>query len=255
MRLVDTHCHLNDVKAFPDPAEAVAEAREAGVDRLIVVAVDNDWSRLALELSEQFEEVYAVVGWHPSHSADFKPEDISTIREMALHPKCVAIGEVGLDFYWDHATRDQQEFCLNLHLDLAEELAKPLVFHCRDAYPDLLALLEERRPLTKMLFHCFSGTEEEADRAIALDCWLGVDGPLTYPKNEATRTLFSRLPKDKILIETDAPWMAPVPYRGKRNRPAWVVHVNTALAGCWGMTPAESAAITTANAEAFFGLL
>lgn len=255
MRLVDTHCHLNDVKAFPDPGEAVAEAMAAGVDRLIVVAVDNEWSRLALEISDQQEGVFAVVGWHPSHSAEFKASDIRIIRKMAGHPKCVAIGEVGLDFYWDHATWEQQEICLHLHLDLAEEMGKPLVFHCRDAYPELLTILEERRPQTKMLFHCFSGTEEEADRALALGCWLGVDGPLTYPKNEATRSLFARLPKDKVLIETDAPWMAPVPFRGKRNRPAWVVHVNEALAGCWNMTPEESAAITTANAEEFFGLV
>lgn len=252
MRLVDTHCHLNDLKAFPTPEEAIQEAKEAGVDRLVVVAVDNEWSRLALELAEKFDGVYAVVGWHPSHSAEFKPSDLEIIREMALHPKCVAIGEVGLDFYWDHATREQQEACLHPHLDLAEELEKPLVFHCRDAYSELLTLLEARRPQTKMLFHCFSGSEEEADRALALDCWLGVDGPLTYPKNEATRALFARLPREKVLIETDSPWMAPVPFRGKPNRPAWAVHVNRALAGCWSITPEESAAITTANAEAFF---
>jgi TatD DNase family protein len=254
MRLVDTHCHLNDLKAFPNPAEAVKEAQEAGVDRLVVVAVDNEWSRLALELADQFEGIYGVVGWHPSHSAEYKPSDLEIIREMAQHPKCVAIGEVGLDFYWDHATREQQEACLHPQLDLAEELGKPLVFHCRDAYPDLLSILEARRPQTKMLFHCFSGTEVEADRVLALGCWLGVDGPLTYPKNEATRALFARLPREKVLIETDSPWMSPVPFRGKPNRPAWVVHVNRALAGCWGITPEESAVITTANAEAFFGL-
>ncbi len=254
MRLVDTHCHLNDVKAFPDPAEAVALAKAAGVEKLIVVAVDNEWSQIALDLSDQFGEVYGVAGWHPSHSAEFRSEDIEVIRQMAAHPKCVAIGEVGFDFYWDHATRQQQEECLHPHLDLAEELGKPLVFHCRDAYPDLLRLLEDRRPQTKMLFHCFSGNEEEADRALALGCWFGVDGPLTYPKNEAGRTLFARLPKEKVLLETDAPWLAPVPYRGRPNHPAYLVHINQSLADCWGISPEKTASITTANAEAFFGL-
>lgn len=254
MRLVDTHCHLNDAKAFPNPSEAIEEARAAGVDRMIVVAVDNEWSQIALELSDQFEGVFAVVGWHPSHSAEYKASDIEVIRSMAAHPKCVAIGEVGFDFYWDYATRQQQEDCLHPQLDLAEELGKPLVFHCRDAYPDLLRLLEDRRPQTKMLFHCFSGTEADAERALALDCWFGVDGPLTYPKNEEGRSLFARLPRNRVVIETDAPWLAPVPYRGKGNRPAYVVHVNNALAACWGVTPEESAAITTANAESFFGL-
>ena len=251
MRLFDTHCHLNDAKAFPDPAAAIEEARRAGVDRLAIVGVDEESSRRALEIAESHEGVYAIVGWHPTYAADYK--DTKAIEELLAHPKSVAIGEVGLDFYWDKSTPEQQYRCLEDHLDLAAEAKKPVVFHCRDANDELLTFLEGRAAHA-YLFHCFSGDQSHAERAVALGAVLGVDGPITYPKNDALREIFASLPPDRIVVETDSPYMSPVPYRGKPNRPERVVHVNRALAMARGVSEEECAALTTSNAMRFFGV-
>lgn len=253
MRLIDTHCHLYDAKAFPDPAATVLEAAQCGVDRLVVVGVDTETSREALALAERFEGVYAVVGWHPTSAAQYSVSALVEIEAMLSHRKVVAVGEVGLDFYWDKSTPEEQYRCLEDHLNLAARCGKPVVFHCREANDELLAFLE-KRPRRPYLFHCFSGDEGHARRAMALDAYFGVDGPITYPKNDALRSLFASLPSERIVVETDSPYMAPVPHRGERNRPAWVVHVNEALALALGMGAEECAAMTTNNAERFFGL-
>jgi TatD DNase family protein len=251
VRLIDTHCHLNDSKAFPDPAATVAEARAAGVDRLIVVGVDEDSSRRALEIASSVDGVFAVVGWHPTSAAAYSRERLGAIEELLSHPKAVAVGEVGLDFYWDKSTPDQQYRCLRDHLELAERMGKPVVLHCRDANEELLAFLEGRERL-RYLFHCFSGDAGHASRAVALGSYLGVDGPITYPKNVALRAIFADLPRDRIVVETDSPYMAPVPYRGQKNQPAWVADVNRELAATLGVAEEVCAALTTSNAERFF---
>jgi TatD DNase family protein len=253
VRLVDTHCHLNIAKAFPDPSRTVAEAREAGVDRLVVVGVDADSSQRAVEIAETHEAVFAVVGWHPTSAGQYSPAGLKAIESLLDHPKAVAVGEIGLDFYWDTTTPEQQHRCLRDQLELAADKGKPVVFHCRDAYEDLLSVLESRPPRPYLL-HCFSGDVAQAQRAVALGAILGVDGPVTYPKNTALRDVFRSVPHDRIVVETDSPYMAPVPYRGQPNRPAWVVHVNAALAKVLGLSEQECADLTTRNAERFFGL-
>ncbi len=253
MRLIDTHCHLNDQHDFPDPAAAVQEAAEAGVDRLIVIGVDTVTSESAVELADRFEGVYAAAGWHPNNATEYQTRELQRIEELLAHPKCVALGEIGLDFYRDHSMPGEQYKCLLEQLELAESTGKPVVFHCREANPDLLDVLEKREP-HPWLFHCFSGNADNAQRAVELGCMFGVDGPITYPKSDDLRMVFQRLPQDRILIETDAPWMAPAPYRGKRNRPAWITHINERLAEVLELTPEQCAALTTANAERFFGL-
>lgn len=253
MRLIDTHCHLNDDQDFPDPAAAIQEAADAGVDRLIVIGVDTETSETAVELADRFEGVYAAAGWHPGNALEYQTHELKRIEELLTHPKCVALGEIGLDFYRDHSTPKDQYQCLREQLELAESSGKPVVFHCREAYPELLDILEKQKP-HPWLFHCFSGNAEHAQRAVDLGCMFGVDGPITYPKSDDLRSIFQRLPQDRILIETDAPWLAPVPYRGKRNRPAWITYVNEQLAEVLELTPEQCAALTTANAERFFGL-
>lgn len=253
MRLIDTHCHLYDAKAFPDPAAAMREAADAAVDRAIVVGIDEETSRQAVELASTIAGVYAIVGWHPTSASSYTRASLDAIEAMLAHPRAVAVGEIGLDFYWDKSTPDEQYRCLTDHLELAERTGKPVVFHCRDANEELLAFLESRPPLP-YLFHCFSGDAAHAARAVALGAYLGVDGPITYPKNDALRAIFASVPRDRIVIETDSPYMAPVPYRGQKNRPAWVAHVNKGLATALGISEEECAALTTANAERFFRL-
>ena len=253
MRLIDTHCHLYDEKAFPDSRSSVAEAAAAGVDRLVVVGIDSETSKQAIALADGFPGVYAVVGWHPTSAGEYSRAALGEIEKMLAHPKVVAVGEIGLDFYWDKSTPEQQYVCLEDQLDLASRCDKPVVFHCRDANDELITFLE-RRPPHPYLFHCFSGDAGHAERAVKLDCYFGVDGPITYPKNDELRSIFAFLPADRIVVETDSPYMAPVPNRGKRNRPAWVTYVNESLARARRISVDECAELTTANAERFFRL-
>lgn len=253
MALFDTHCHLNDVEAFPDPASVIAEAREAGVERMVVIGVDIASSRLALGIAERHEGVFASAGLHPNYASDYEPGQLVEIEQLLCHPKCVALGEIGLDLHWEFATIEQQRRALRDQLELAETTGTPVIFHCRDAYAPLLDILEASPP-RRFVMHCFSGDERDAARARALGAYYGFDGPLTFKKNEALRALAATLPRDRILIETDSPWLTPHPHRGKRNRPAWLPLINEALAAALCLSADECAALTTANAERFFGL-
>ena len=251
--LIDTHCHINFPDKFPDPAATIAEARENGVTRLFAVGCDPDSSQAAVELAEQFEAVYAIVGWHPTYVKAYSPGILQDIRKMLAHPKVVALGEIGLDYHWDYSTPEEQRVALDDQLNLALELDVPVVFHCRDAYPDLLTILEGR-PSHPYLFHCWAGDVTDAERALALGCYFGVDGPISYKNANALREIFRMLPKDRVVIETDSPYMTPEPNRGKPNKPAYVKHVAEALAKTWELAFDEVSVITTSNAEKFFRL-
>ncbi|HTQ10480.1 MAG TPA: TatD family hydrolase [Fimbriimonadaceae bacterium] len=251
--LIDTHCHLNDSAAFPNPAATVAEAVEAGVTRMFVVGVDAEDSRRAVDLAERFTEVYAIVGWHPNHAESYSREGLDAIGQMLAHPKVVALGETGLDFHWSYATPEKQKAALLEQIALAGKLGKPVVLHCREAYPQLLDILESIEILP-YLFHCFAGDEEDAKRAFGLGCYFGVDGPISFKKSGQLREILKWLPRDRIVVETDSPYLSPEPHRGKPNKPANVALVNAALASTLGMTEEECAAMTTANAERFFRL-
>jgi TatD DNase family protein len=242
---------LNLADKFPDPSKAIEDAQDAGVTRMIVVGVDVATSRRALEIAEAHEGVFAIVGVHPNYSCDYRAEQIKDVEEMLGHAKAVAIGEIGLDWHWNYSTPDQQRAALFDQLALAESTGKPVVFHCRDAYPDLLTLLEGRKQLS-WLFHCFAGDLKDAERAMKLDCYFGVDGPITYPKAHDLREVVQSLPRERIVVETDAPYLSPAPFRGKPNHPSYVRFVNAGLAASLGMTIEESAELTTKNAERFF---
>ncbi len=249
----DTHCHLNDEDAFPDPEAAVREARDSGVDRLVVVGVDTESSQKAVVLSERFENIWAVVGWHPNMAANFSLAELSRIEELAQHPKVVAIGEIGLDFHWTYATLEQQRLALEAQLDLAEKLNRPVVFHCREAYPELLTVLESR-PARPYLLHCFAGSGDDAVRAMTLGCYFGVDGPVTYKKADDLRSVIRQIGIERLVVETDAPWLSPHPHRGKPNQPAWVGIVGEGLADTLGLSTETVKSITNQNADSFFRL-
>ena len=250
--LIDTHCHLNDPRSFPDPQAEIDAARAAGVERLVVVGTaPDDWER-AVRLAEAHPEVWAVVGWHPNYTADYDPSTLGRLRELLGHPRVLALGEIGLDYHWAYAERTVQHAALRDGLDLAAELGKPVVFHAREAYSDLLDVLEAR-PSHPYLMHCFAGNAEEGARAAALGCRFGVDGPVTYPKAEGLRTVLRSLPFESLVVETDAPYMSPTPHRGKPNRPAYVRRVAEGLATALDRPFEEVAARTTATARAFFG--
>lgn len=220
---------------------------------MIVVGVDLESSRRAVDLAEQHSEIFALVGRHPNYAHEFIDDELRTYEEWLAHPRVVGLGEIGLDFHWDFATPEQQETCLNAQLDLAASLNCPTIFHCRKANDELLALLE-RRQTCNVLLHCFSGDRVHAERAIALGATLGFDGPITYKKSEETREIIRSIPRDRIVIETDSPYLTPEPFRSKPNEPAFVRIVNEALARILETSAEESARLTTENAERFFQL-
>lgn len=250
--LVDTHCHINGLKDFPDPAAAIRRACEAGVGRLIVVGVKPDEWRGTVDLAEAHPELFCILGWHPNYCADYDPAVLAELEALQGRPKVLGLGEIGLDYHWDFAPRDKQFLALHAQLDLAERLSKPVVFHAREAYDDLLTVLESRsrRPY---LLHCFAGNLGEAQRALALGAYIGVDGPVTYKKAQELRDILAEFPKDRVVLETDSPYLSPVPFRGKPNEPAYTTHIADALAAVWGVSAEQVGYITTENAGRFFG--
>jgi len=253
LRFVDTHCHLHDAESFPEPEPEIEAAREAGVDRIVVVGVNPaDWDA-ALAFADRFEDVYAILGWHPNYTADYDPKTLGRLEDLLRHPKVRALGEIGLDYYWEYAPRERQFEALRDQLDLAESLGLPTVFHARDAYGAVLDILEKRGP-NRYLLHCFAGDASHAERASALGATIGIDGPITYKKADELREIAGRYPLERIVLETDSPYMAPVPFRGKRNSPAKIPLIAAALAEARQMEIAAVAEATTANAERFFSL-
>jgi TatD DNase family protein len=252
--LIDTHCHLNLRDKFPDPAAAVTSARDAGVSRLIVVGIDEETSRFAVEIAGRFEGVYATVGWHPTSTAGFHSDWLKPIEEMASHPKVVAIGEIGLDYHWPDSPPADQERALVAQLDLAARLGKPVVYHCREAYGALLDLLEKRPQPGPQVLHCFAGDAQVADRAVDLDLYFGVDGPVTYKNAADLRAILKTVPRDRLVLETDSPFLPPVPFRGKPNSPALLPYIARGLGEPLGISESDVGALTTANAERLFGI-
>lgn len=257
MELIDTHCHL-DWKAFDPDREAVIDrAVQAGVRRMITIGVDVPSSRRAIELADQHEAVYAAVGVHPNDCAGFDAATLRDIQSLAQHPKVVAIGEIGLDDYWHKVDRNTQTRTFRAQLELAAELHKPVIIHSRDAAPDVITVLEDftlhASRLTGTL-HSYFDDLAIARRALAIDFYIGVTGPITFKKSDREREIVRQLPLERILLETDAPFLTPAPHRGKRNEPAYVQHVAEVIARVRGQSLEEIAQQTTRNAEKLFGL-
>lgn len=254
MVLVDTHCHLNTAESYPDLDDVLLRARSAGVAAFVVVGIDDEHTPLALRLAEEQSDVFAVVGMHPNSTSGFDEDRRHRFASWIRHPRVVAIGETGLDLYRDHASLADQMSALEWHLDRADETGLPLVFHCRNAYDELLGVLETRGANVHGVMHCFSGTMEHAERALALGLHLGFDGPITYKNAHLTREIARMCPADRLLLETDSPYLPPEPHRGKRNEPAYLPLIAAAVASARGDSVEQLAEQTTRNAEALFGI-
>jgi len=269
MNLTDTHCHLDYNKFDPDRAEVIARANDSGLVRILVPGLDLRSSREAVRLAESIPGVFAAVGFHPTDLEKFSEQNFSEIKELASHPKVVAVGEIGLDYYWvkDNYARAFQREILKRQLQFAKEINKPVIIHMREendswfgeASMDLLGILSEwhstldnSRKLNPGVLHSFNGNLETAQKALAMNFYIGITGPVTYKNAEQKREIIKQLPLDKILIETDSPFLAPVPHRGKRNEPAYVRHIADKIAEIHSKSPAEIAAQTTQNAARLF---
>ncbi len=256
MELVDTHCHL-DWKAFDsDRVEVIERAVAAGVSRLITIGVDVPSSRRAIELAEKHAVIYAAVGVHPNDCADFDTGILREVRALAQHPKVVALGEMGLDYYWHKVDPGTQARAFQAQLELAAELNKPVIIHSREAAPDVMTLLEtfvRRGARIRGTLHSYFDDLEIANRVFALGFYIGVTGPITFRKSDREREIVRQVPLDRVLLETDAPFLTPVPHRGQRNEPAYVRYVLEQIAQVRGITVDEVAQQTTLNAEGLFG--
>ena len=247
--LVDSHCHLD----FPDFAEEVDEivnrAHEAGVGLMVTISTKISEFERVRAVAERFPHVYCTVGIHP-HEAEDEPE-ISAARliELAQHPKVVGIGETGLDFFYEHSPREAQETAFRAHIAASRETGLPLIVHTRDADEDMARILTEEMEKGAFpgLLHCFSSSRQLAEKAVELGFYISLSGILTFKKAEELRETAEALPLERLLVETDAPYLAPVPKRGKRNEPSFVVHTAAKLAEVKGVSAAELAEATTEN--------
>ncbi len=263
---VDSHCHLDLDQFDADRDEVVAKAWAAGVRLIVNPGIDLAHSRRAIELAERYDHVYAAVGIHPNSSGDFGPAMLDEVRALAAHPKVVAMGEIGLDYYWDDVAPAKQAVAFQAQLDLAAELGLPVIIHNRDASKDVAAILRDwvssektrnsplaTRPFLGVL-HAFSGDLAMAEEAYGWNFVLSLGGPVTFKNARELHALVPNLRRDRLMLETDAPYLTPHPYRGKRNEPGYIPLICDRLAELTGVSVQEMAAASTALALSFFGL-
>jgi TatD DNase family protein len=252
--LADTHCHLCLEEFADDVAAVLDRARQAGVARILVPGIDLKTSERAVELAERYPEIYAAVGVHPHGASGYGPEVRARLRRLADSRRVVAIGEIGLDYYRDRSPRPEQRRAFADQLDLAAETDLPVVLHCREAVDDLLesAVAWAAGRDRPGVLHAYAGDEGSARRAIDSGFYIGVAGPITFPNAEGRRIITGGLPPERVVVETDAPYLSPHPMRGRRNEPARVALVAEALSGIWGQETGQTRGQVWDNAAALF---
>ena len=253
--LFDTHVHLNAEQFKDDLSEVVERAIEAKVERMVVVGFDRPTIEKAMELIEMYDFIYASVGWHPVDAIDMTDEDLEWIEELSAHPKVVALGEMGLDYHWDKSPKEIQQDVLRRQIRLAKKVKMPIIIHNRDATEDLLSILkEEGANEVGGIMHCFSGSVEVARECVDMNFYISLGGPVTFKNAKRPKEVAKEIPLDKLLVETDCPYLTPHPYRGKRNEPAYVKLVAEQIAELKGISLAEVGEATTENAKKIFGI-
>lgn len=259
MYITDTHCHLYDDKFEEDREKVIVRAVQAGVEKILVPGLDIDTSKAAVRLAENHEQIFAAVGVHPNSKEAWDEGTLNELKEMAQHPKVVAIGEIGLDYYWDKNPRYIQEQIFHHQLELAAELQLPVVIHNREATEDVVRKLanwkeqmdHEGMPMAAKpgVLHSFSASASDAEKVLDANFYIGITGPVTFKNADELREVVKAIPMDKILIETDSPYLTPVPHRGKRNEPANVSYVCNKIAELKYLHADEVAEMTTQNAK------
>ncbi len=253
--MIDSHAHLDYEQLSGDLEGVLARAAEAGVSHIITIGVNLATANRPKALAEAYDNIWCSVGIHP-HEAATEPDaaNIDAIRASADHPKCVAIGEAGLDYFYEHASPKQQEDSFRAQIAVARCLDLPIIVHTRDADSDMAAILENEmgKGAFRGVLHCFSSGAELAERAIDIGFYISFSGILTFNKAEELRAIAMNIPEDRILVETDSPYLAPVPYRGRSNEPAYTAHTLAKLATVRGKQPVEMANITRANTLRLF---
>mgnify|MGYP004605769929 CR=1 FL=1 len=254
MPIFDTHAHYDDSRFDGDRDAVLAALPEAGVELVLDPGCDLPSSRAAAALAERYGHVYAAAGIHPENCAGFQDADLAALRQLLAQPKVAAIGEIGLDYYWaENPPRDFQQTVFRKQLALAEELDLPVIVHDREAHGDSLSIIREF-PAVTGVFHCFSGSPEMAEELLKRGWYLGFDGPITYKNARRAPEVAAITPLERMVVETDAPYLSPVPVRGRRNDSRYLPHVIAKLAEWKGVTPEEMTRITCENGKRLFRL-
>ena len=253
--IFDTHAHYDDAQFDADREALLSAMPENGVGLILDPGCDLESSRAAIALAEQYPHIYAAVGYHPENCAPYTNADLDILRRLAQHPKVVAIGEIGLDYYWEqNPPKEFQQAVFRAQLALARELDLPVIVHDRDAHADCLAIVKEF-PEVRGVFHCYSGSVEMARELWKLGWYLGLDGPVTYKNARRTVEVAAEVPLERLLLETDSPYMAPVPKRGTRNDSRNIAHIAAKIAEVRGMTADEVIRIAADNGKRLFGIM
>jgi TatD DNase family protein len=258
MELIDSHAHI-DFPQFAEDRDAMLErARAAGVTTLLAIGSGPGPEKLdaAIPFAEQHDWIYATVGTHPHEAKDLTATHLERLAELVKHPRVIAYGEIGLDYFYDHSPRDVQQRVFREQMELAAKARLPIIIHCRDAWADCMEMLEQRWRPTGLggVLHCFTSTLEDAKRGLDIGFMISFAGNSTYPKAQNLRDVAKALPLENLLIETDSPFLAPQPYRGKRNEPAYVGEVAKAIGSVRNLAAEEIASATAGNFRRFFGL-
>lgn len=252
--MIDSHCHLTASDFDNDRDDVIARAISAGVTTLITISDELSDLPKCLTIAEKHEQIYYTIGVHPHHAKDMDlSRDLSTLRDAAKHPKCLAIGEIGLDYHYMQSPKDTQQRVFEAQLLLAKELGLPAVVHCREAVEDVWTIVNHVKP-EKLVIHCCTEKWQDVERFVAAGYMLSFTGIVTYPKSDDVRETVRQCPQENLMVETDAPYLSPVPFRGKRCEPAFVFETAKKIAEVKGIAPEELDRVTTQNTVQFFGL-
>ena len=251
----DTHAHLNAQQFDEDRELVIQRALEAGVTRIVNIGFNRETIPTSLALTERYPFIYTAVGWHPQDAIDLRPGDLEWIEELCKREKVVAIGEIGLDYYWDTSPKDAQDRVFREQIRLARRIGKPIIIHNRDAHHDVVQTLrEEKAAEVGGIMHCFSGSWETAKLCLDMNFHLSFGGPITFKNAKQPLEVLAKVPLDRLLLETDCPYLTPHPHRGKRNESSYVPLIAEIAANCHGISLEQLAEITTQNAIKRLGL-
>lgn len=253
--LFDTHAHLNADQFEEDVAEVIGRAQAEGVSNIVVVGFDEKTIKGALKLAQEYDFIHAAVGWHPVDAIDMFDEHIAWLEELASHPKVVALGEMGLDYYWDKSPKNVQKEVFRRQIRLAKKVKLPIIIHNRDAHEDIVTILrEENASEVGGIMHCFGSSLEIAKQCMEMNFYISFGGPVTFKNAKRPKEVAKEIPLDRLLIETDCPYLAPHPYRGKRNEPSYVKLIAEEIANLKGITYEEVVQVTNENAKKLFAI-
>ena len=256
MKIVDTHCHLNDEALYKDLDNVISRARQAGVEKMVVVGWDEASSKLAIKIAEQYDFIYAVIGFHPENVFDIDNKVLYDTLNLYKHPKVVGIGEIGLDYHWtkDPDKREIQKEYFIKQIKFANEVGLPISIHSREAFADTLEILKQYPPLHSGVMHCYSGSVENIQDIINLNLYIGLDGPVTFTNAKTPKEVAAEVPLEKLVVETDCPYLSPHPLRGTVNEPANICLVIDAIADLKQMSKKHLLEVVYDNSCRLFNL-